>query len=84
VAVRDALARLPQGQRAALVLHYYYEGLSVDTIARTLGLCPDGVKARLSRGRAALQPLLADRQTPPAWTATPPPRRRTFLTSSRP
>jgi len=58
-AVRDALARLPHGQRAALVLHYY-QGLSVDQIAPILGVTPSAVKSRLARGRAALAPLLAD------------------------
>jgi RNA polymerase sigma-70 factor (ECF subfamily) len=57
--VRDALATLPQGQRAALVLHYY-EGLGVDDVARTLGISASGVKSRLARGRAALAPLLAE------------------------
>jgi len=65
VAVRDALARLPQGQRAALVLHYY-EGRPVDEIASTLGVSAGTVKSRLSRGRAALHPLLDDRRTPAA------------------
>lgn len=69
VAVRDALARLPQGPRAALVLHYY-EGLTVNTIARVLGVTPSAVKARLMRGRAALQPMLTDRQTPPSGLST--------------
>jgi len=64
VAVRDALATLPQGQRAALVLHYF-EGLTVDAAARVLRVTPSAVKARLARGRAALEPLLADRPTPP-------------------
>jgi len=59
VAVRDALARLPHGQRAVLVLHYY-EGLGVDEIAQVLGLSASGVKSRLARGRAALLPLLDD------------------------
>ena len=58
-AVRDALATLPHGQRAALVLHYY-QGLSVDEIAPVLGVTPSAVKSRLARGRAALAPLLAD------------------------
>jgi RNA polymerase sigma-70 factor (ECF subfamily) len=59
IAVRDALATLPPGQRAALVLHYYQQ-LSVEEIARTLQISPSGVKSRLARGRAALAPLLAE------------------------
>lgn len=62
IAVRDALAALPQGQRAALVLHYY-EGLSVEKIATVLGLSVSGVKSRLARGRAALVPMLGEGST---------------------
>jgi RNA polymerase sigma-70 factor (ECF subfamily) len=62
IAVRDALAALPQGQRAALVLHYY-EGLPVEKIATVLGLSVSGVKSRLARGRAALVPLLDEGST---------------------
>jgi len=58
-AVRDALATLPHGQRAALVLHYY-QGLTVEEIAPLLDVTPSAVKSRLVRGRAALAPLLAD------------------------
>jgi len=63
VAVRDALARLPQGQRAVLVQHYF-GGLTVEAVAGTLGLSVSAVKARLARGRAALLPLLSDPPTP--------------------
>jgi len=59
VAVARALAALPAGQRAVIVLHYYQD-LPVDEIARALGLSPSGVKSRLMRARAALAPLLAD------------------------
>jgi RNA polymerase sigma-70 factor (ECF subfamily) len=62
IAVRNALATLPHGQRAALVLHYFV-GLPVDAVARTLGISPGGVKSRLSRGRAALAPLLSEEAT---------------------
>lgn len=52
-----ALARLPRPQREAIALHHLAD-LSVAEVARTLGV-PDGtVKARLSRGRAALAVLL--------------------------
>ena len=71
VAVHDALARLPQGQRAALVLHYY-EGLTVDVIARMLRITPSAVKARLARGRSALEPLLSERQTSSTGIVTTP------------
>jgi len=64
LAVRAALAVLPEGQRAALVLHYY-EGLSVDEIAAVLGISSGGVKSRLARGRTALQPLVDDHPATP-------------------
>lgn len=49
----DAFRKLPLGQRQALVLHHA-GGLSVDEIAYQLGVPAGTVKARLSRGRAAL------------------------------
>jgi RNA polymerase sigma-70 factor, ECF subfamily len=57
VALVTALKQLPEAQRRALVLHHL-AGFSVAEIA-DLEHCPAGtVKARLSRGRAALAPLL--------------------------
>jgi RNA polymerase sigma-70 factor, ECF subfamily len=57
VALVAALRRLPEAQRRALVLHHL-AGFTVADIA-ILERCPEGtVKARLSRGRAALIPLL--------------------------
>lgn len=55
-----ALRQLPEAQRRAIVLHHLAD-LTVDDVAR-IERCPSGtVKARLSRGRAALGELLADR-----------------------
>jgi RNA polymerase sigma-70 factor, ECF subfamily len=52
-----ALRQLPEAQRRAVVLHHL-GGFEVAEIAR-IERCPEGtVKARLSRGRAALLPLL--------------------------
>lgn len=59
VALVAALRRLPEAQRRALVLHHLAE-LPVTEVAR-IEHCPEGtVKARLSRGRAALAELLGD------------------------
>jgi RNA polymerase sigma-70 factor, ECF subfamily len=58
VAIIEALRTLPEPQRQALVL-YHLVGLSVDEVAAETGAPVGTVKARLSRGRAALAPLLA-------------------------
>ena len=55
----DALRRLPANQRTALALHYVL-GMSVADIASETDVAVGTVKARLSRGRAALARLLAD------------------------
>lgn len=53
-----ALQTLPETQRRALVLHHL-AGMPVADVARAEG-CPEGtLKARLSRGRAALAEQLA-------------------------
>ncbi|GAA1943931.1 SigE family RNA polymerase sigma factor [Nocardioides hwasunensis] len=58
-ALVDALLRIPEAQRRAVVLHHLAD-LPVDEVAR-IERCPAGtVKARLSRGRAALALLLTD------------------------
>lgn len=57
VDVVAALAQLPLHQRTVLVLHHMV-GLSVEEVARELDVAPGTVKSRLSRGRAALEPLL--------------------------
>ncbi|MBZ5733232.1 sigma-70 family RNA polymerase sigma factor [Nocardioides sp. TRM66260-LWL] len=54
-----ALARLGEDQRRALVL-FHLADLSVEDVAREVGAPVGTVKARLSRGRAALARLLAD------------------------
>lgn len=59
VALLRALSQIPEAQRRAVVLHHV-SGLSVAEIATECGV-PDGtVKARLSRGRAALASLLTE------------------------
>ena len=58
-AVAGALARLPDGQRAAVIL-FYYADLPVGEIARRLGSNGIAVRANLSRGRRRLRQLLGD------------------------
>ncbi|MCD4524593.1 RNA polymerase sigma factor [Nocardioides sp. cx-173] len=59
VALVAALRRLPQAQRQALVLHHLAD-LPVQAVAHEVGVPEGTIKARLSRGRAALAALLAD------------------------
>jgi len=59
VALISALGQLPDAQRQALVLHHIAD-LSVNDVAREVGVPVGTIKARLSRGRAALAVLLAD------------------------
>ena len=59
VAVISALRQLPETQRRALVLHHLCD-LSVQAVAAETGVAVGTVKARLSRGRAALAELLSD------------------------
>jgi RNA polymerase sigma-70 factor (ECF subfamily) len=59
VAVVAALRQLPEEQRRALVLHHLAD-LPVAVIARHEGTPVGTVKARLSRGRAALALLLEE------------------------
>jgi RNA polymerase sigma-70 factor, ECF subfamily len=65
VALVQALRRIPEEQRRAVVLHHLV-GLSVDEVARETTVPTGTVKARLSRGRSALADLLRDE---PAITA---------------
>lgn len=59
VALVTALRTLPEAQRRAIVLHHL-GGFAVREVADVEGV-PDGtIKARLSRGRAALALLLTD------------------------
>ena len=59
VALVAALKQIPEAQRRAIVLHHL-SGLSVAEVAHETGAPEGTVKARLSRGRAALAELLAD------------------------
>jgi RNA polymerase sigma-70 factor, ECF subfamily len=62
VALVQALGELPEVQRRALVLHHMCD-LSVAEVAAELGAPVGTVKARLSRGRAALMTLLGEEPT---------------------
>lgn len=57
VALVAALRQLPDAQRQALVLHHLCD-LPVQAVAREVGVPEGTIKARLSRGRAALAVLL--------------------------
>lgn len=59
VALVAALKQLPEAQRQALVLHHIAD-LSVHDVAAEVGVPEGTIKARLSRGRAALAALLTD------------------------
>jgi RNA polymerase sigma-70 factor (ECF subfamily) len=59
VALLGALRRLPAAQREAIALHHLAD-VPVHEVAATLGVPVGTVKARLSRGRAALAALLAE------------------------
>lgn len=55
----DALAKLPDKQRAAVVL-FYYADASLRDIADRTGTSPLSVRVNLSRGRKRLKELLGD------------------------
>lgn len=59
VSLVAALRQLPVAQRQALVLHHIAD-LPVHEVAREVGVPEGTIKARLSRGRAALAALLPD------------------------
>jgi RNA polymerase sigma-70 factor (ECF subfamily) len=70
--IQEALAKLPEGQRAALVL-VDMEGYSVEEAARILDCAVGTVKSRCSRGRTRLLPALEGlRQRPPRNPDRPP------------
>jgi len=58
--VQQALARLPRGQREALILVEWL-GLASEEAGRVLGIDASSVRGRLHRGRASLRDLLGDR-----------------------
>jgi RNA polymerase sigma-70 factor (sigma-E family) len=60
--VTSALAQLPGGQRAALVLRYFCD-LSIADTAAALRCSEGNVKSQTARGLAGLRRILADQQT---------------------
>jgi RNA polymerase sigma-70 factor (ECF subfamily) len=56
--VRDALQRLPERQRAALVLCYYQDRTNIEA-AEILGVSVDALESLLSRARRTLKSALA-------------------------
>lgn len=65
--VQEALKRLPEEQRAALML-VCVEGFSYKEAAEVLGVPMGTVTSRLVRGRSALIALMADRGIAPRRT----------------
>jgi RNA polymerase sigma-70 factor (ECF subfamily) len=65
VALVEALKLLPHAQRTALVLHHLVD-LPIAAVALETGVAVGTVKARLSRGRAALAQLLGEHPPAPA------------------
>ena len=59
VDLRDAIAALPEGQRAAVVLHHLLD-LTVDDAAAVLGVRPGTIKTQLHRARARLAATLGE------------------------
>jgi RNA polymerase sigma-70 factor (sigma-E family) len=56
--LRDALAAVPKGQRAVLVLRFWAD-LSVDQTAEVLGCSTGSVKSQSARGLAKLREVMA-------------------------
>lgn len=53
----DAVLRLPRKQREAVLL-YYYQGMTLEDTAATLGIRPSSASVRLKRARALFKDLL--------------------------
>ena len=57
----EAVCALPRDRRAVVVL-FYYEAMTVDEIAKCLGVPRGTVKSRLSRARAQLKEILQEQE----------------------
>ncbi len=62
--VLDALRRLTERQRSAVVLHYLVD-LSVEDVAKRMGVTTSSVKVHLFRARRHLRELLGDEEVEP-------------------
>ncbi|WP_242085377.1 RNA polymerase sigma factor [Aestuariivivens sediminis] len=62
-AIQDCMALLP-GDDAYLLTLYYYEGLSLEEISKTMGLKPNHVKVKLFRSRKKLATILKQNLEP--------------------
>jgi len=62
--VADAIAKLPDAERQALLL-FAWEELSYDEIADALGVPVGTVRSRLNRARARLADVSCDRRITP-------------------
>lgn len=79
--LQQALAQLPEHQRAAIILVDLHE-LSVSEAAQALGVAEGTVKSRCSRGRAMLAQILGPQRNHPPPTIVRPPGRRGDQTSA--
>lgn len=75
VALVDALRKIPERQRQAMVLHYLAD-MSVADIAHDIGVAEGTVKSWLHRGRSEMAKHLADTPEPPQRETTRPSNRR--------
>lgn len=58
--IREALARLPERQRSAIIMSHY-QGLSNKETAEILSMSVDALESLLARGRRALRKMLQER-----------------------
>ena len=57
-ALDEAISRLREGDRQAILMHFY-EGLTIHQMAEQLGIGPEGARKRLTRALARLRKRLA-------------------------